>query len=262
MGLKRILGFIVIGWLSFAVMGCKTQSQNNILEVSGNIANATGKKIGLLQVDLNNFERIITDTLVELKQDGNFIVTASYEKDGLYQLNIDSSFYLLLIADSGKIQVKADYKNKDTYEVNGSKASIALLNYYKEIKKYTLEKRTLNEQRKAISLLNKREITDSAKQIQLAAIDTLIKRKEMIIYNLISNENNATAAYFKYGISKSFFTEPQLNELVKKLHTKFPMQSKLRILFNSLDTSKHYLDSTQIVDTARTILNNKLLNQE
>ena len=259
---KRVLGFIVIGWLSISVIGCKTESQNNILEVSGNIANAKGKKIGLLQVDLNNFERIITDTLVDLKQDGNFLVTASYEKDGLYQLNIDSSFYILLIADSGKIQVKADYNNKDSYEVTGSKASIALLNYYKEIKKYTLEKRTLNEQRKAVSLLSKKDITDSAKQIQLAAIDTLIKKKEAFIYNLVSDESNATAAYFKYGISKSFFTVPQLNELVKKLHTKFPKQPKLQNLFSSLDTSRHYLDSTQIVDTARTILNNKLLNQE
>lgn len=262
MSLKRISRFIVIIWLCCSVVACKTESQNNVLEVSGIITNAAGRKISLMQVDLNNFERIITDTLFTIKQDNRFFVTASYEKDGLYQLYIDSSFYILLIADSGRIKVNADYKNKDGYEVSGSKASLALLDYYKEVKKYSLEKRTLNEQRKAVSLLSKREITDSARQVQLSAIDTLMKRKETALYHLVSNESNATAAYFKYGIAKSIFPASYLNDLVKTLHTKFPKQPKLQALYSSLDTSKHYLDSTQIVDTARAILNNKLLNQE
>lgn len=97
-------------------------------QVKGKLTNSNGEFVSL--IDVNSSQGKTIDS-VKVDEDGEFVFITKVPEKGFYSIQISSSNYATIIADSSeKISFEGDAKNlNEGYSVNGSKDSEILISF-------------------------------------------------------------------------------------------------------------------------------------
>ncbi|MBI4931575.1 MAG: AhpC/TSA family protein [Bacteroidetes bacterium] len=107
---------------------CGNNNENSNYQIKGNLTNSNGEFVSL--VDVNSSE-IKTIDSVKVNEKGEFTFIKKVPEKGFYSIQISSSNYATIIADSTEnISFEGDAKNlNEGYKVTGSKDSETLLHF-------------------------------------------------------------------------------------------------------------------------------------
>ena len=117
----------------FLFYGCGNNIESDY-QIKGKLINSSGEFISLINVNSSEMKTIDS---VKVNEKGEFIFNKKVAEKGFYNIQISSSNYATIIADSTeKISFEGDAKNlNETYKVNGSMDSEALLRFNNFTKK-------------------------------------------------------------------------------------------------------------------------------
>ncbi|MEK6615637.1 MAG: redoxin domain-containing protein [Bacteroidota bacterium] len=124
---KRQLLFFVFCFL-FLFYSCGNNNENSNYQIKGTLTNSSGEFVSL--VDVNSSE-IKTIDSVKVNERGEFIFNKKVPEKGFYSIQISSSNYATIIADSTEnIFFEGNAKNlNEGYTVSGSNDSETLLRF-------------------------------------------------------------------------------------------------------------------------------------
>lgn len=120
--MKKHFGFWILGvafWLCFNGCGNGSIADTDDFQVKGKLTNSKGETLFMLDVSARE-EKIIDSAKVNEK--GEFIFTKKVPVKGFYSIQISSTNFATIVADSSeKIFIEGDASNlNDTYKVSGS----------------------------------------------------------------------------------------------------------------------------------------------
>lgn len=116
------------------LFSCSGNPQDSEYQIKGKLTNSSGEYISLMNVNSSEMKTIDS---VKVDENGEFIFTKKVSEKGFYSIQISSSNYATIIADSTeKIYFEGDAKNlSEGYKVNGSKDSEILVRFNELTKK-------------------------------------------------------------------------------------------------------------------------------
>ena len=126
---KNISSLLKITAVAFLLAACESNNNNKIFQLKGKIANSSGGFISL--VDVNSSPAKTIDS-VEINKHGEFVFIKKVSEKGFYNLQLSSSNYATIIADSTeKITFEGDATHlSEGCKISGSADSeILLINF-------------------------------------------------------------------------------------------------------------------------------------
>ena len=125
--MKNLVSLFSYLLISLALFSCGNNEPSDY-QLKGKLTNSSGEFVSL--VDVNSSETKTIDS-VKVNENGEFIFTKKVPEKGFYSLQISSSNYATIIADSTeKISLEGDAKNlNEGYTVSGSNDSETLLRF-------------------------------------------------------------------------------------------------------------------------------------
>jgi len=107
---------------------CSGSYQNSNSKIQGKLSNSSGEIVSLVDV---NSSQVKTIDSVKVDEKGQFTFKKNVPEKGFYIIQISTSNYATIIADSSeKIFLEGDAKNlRDSYKVSGSKDSEVFLKF-------------------------------------------------------------------------------------------------------------------------------------
>jgi thiol-disulfide isomerase/thioredoxin len=117
MSYKNIFLFIICISVVLTISCRNTRNEN--FQVKGKLSNSSGEFISLVNV---NTSKVVTIDSVKIDKNGEFIFTKKVPEKGFYSIQISTTNYTTIIADSSeKIIIKGDAKNlNETSTITGS----------------------------------------------------------------------------------------------------------------------------------------------
>lgn len=142
--------------MSISLLGLNSCSQNTKHDfvLTGKIKNLPPQEIFLEQLNFNG--ATIIDKVTSDK-DGTFTIKNTYLEPNLYRIRMGNDFVLLVI-DSKKININADFKDLSKYSCEGSKGTESLIQFQK---KYAVFNQELLALKMAHDSLNTKSNADS-----------------------------------------------------------------------------------------------------
>jgi hypothetical protein len=128
--MKRIIFIAAVAGLSVA---CQPKKHGAFV-VSGNVQNAPGKKLLLIEVPFNSPQAVVLDS-TELKGKGSFTLRGRANEEGIYRLAIENGPDVILINDNNTIHVNIDVNDYRNYKVENSPATESLHHLFEDYRK-------------------------------------------------------------------------------------------------------------------------------
>jgi thiol-disulfide isomerase/thioredoxin len=118
-------------WMSvilFLCYGCGNLKETSDFQVKGKLTNASGEFVSLVNV---NAREVKTIDSVKVDEKGEFVFTKKVPEKGFYSIQISSSNFATIIADSSEhITFEGDARHlSDDYKVTGSKDAETLVKF-------------------------------------------------------------------------------------------------------------------------------------
>jgi peroxiredoxin len=216
--MKKILSLIlVVG----AVVSCQPKKHGAFV-VTGDIENAPGKKVLLMETQYSNAQPLILDSTV-LKDKGSFTLRGRANEEGIYRLVIENGPDVVLINDNNSIRLHLDVNDYRNYKVEGSPASESLHTLFEN---YRERDSAILTDFKAIDSL-KSSGHDSAAVLLQTKNDKQIEALNNMLKEFINNSPSPAASLYALGIASQTIPTEQLKPMVDAEAKKFPEHAGL-----------------------------------
>lgn len=140
---------LLLGISIALIISCGNKGKNEKFQIKGKLSNSSGEFISL--VNVNTAQPLIIDS-VKIDENGEFILTKKVPEKGFYSLQISTTNYATLIADSTeKIIIEGDAKNlNETCKITGSADSKIFLEFGASTKQKFKEMESVRAQQDSI----------------------------------------------------------------------------------------------------------------
>ena len=230
------------------VAGCRSQSSDKKLEVSGIITNTTARMIYLEEIPMATMQRIIVDSAV-IDKNGKYRLHTESKEAGIYNLRLDQNTYPLasVVNDASKITVDAVFSKEngqfaESYEVKGSVASQKMKEF---MYSFNNKLQSIFFNAKQIDSLKNAGAPDSLLNLLQSNTLQLAGETKVLAMQTLKDAGNPALAMFVLGYYQStannpgFRLEPigndEVNAIVNDLSVKFPAHSGVTAIKNSLN---------------------------
>ena len=206
----------------FAILAisCK-EKKNGAFVVTGNILNAPGKKILLMEIPYSSPEPVILDSTM-LSKDGSFTLRANANEEGIYRLVLDNGPDVILINDSKTIRINMDVNDYANYEVKESAASKSLHDLFTIYKK---DDSILLSTFKELDTLQKQGTNDSLLALVKRKRDRELEKMNSHIATFIKESESPAATYYAIGLASRSMTPKSLKPLAEGASMKYKEHS-------------------------------------
>ena len=210
----------VLVLFALLAISCK-EKKNGAFVVTGNILNAPGKKILLMEVPYNGPEPLIIDSTM-LSKDGSFTLRANANEEGIYRLVLENGPDVILINDSKTIRVNMDVNDYANYEIKESAASKSLHDLFTIYKK---DDSTLLSTFKELDTLQKQGTKDSLLALVKIKRDRELEQMNSHITTFIKETESPAATYYVIGLASRSMTPESLKPLAEGASMKYKEHS-------------------------------------
>lgn len=210
----------VLVLFALLAISCK-EKKNGAFVVTGNILNAPGKKILLMEVPYNGPEPLIIDSTM-LSKDGSFTLRANANEEGIYRLVLENGPDVILINDSKTIRVNMDVNDYANYEIKESAASKSLHDLFTIYKK---DDSTLLSTFKELDTLQKQGTNDSLLALVKIQRDRELELMNSHITTFIKETESPAATYYAIGLASRSMTPESLKPLAEGASMKYKEHS-------------------------------------
>ena len=216
---KSIIAVFVV-----LILAACSEKKHGAFVVEGEIQNAPGQKILLMELPFNAEQALVLDSAT-LDKNGGFTLKGMAKEEGIYRLVLDNGPDVILVNDNNSINVKMDINNYRKYTIEGSPASESLHNLFED---YSKQDSMLLLSFKELDTLSKQQQPDSAmlenvklkRDNQLASLNKLVK-------DFIGNSNSPAATFYAIGLASRTMPPEEIKPLVDNSVTKFKDHSGL-----------------------------------
>ena len=210
----------VLVLFALLAISCK-EKKNGAFVVTGNILNAPGKKILLMEVPYNGPEPLIIDS-TKLSKDGSFTLRANANEEGIFRLVLENGPDVILINDSKTIRVNMDVNDYANYEIKESAASKSLHDLFTIYKK---DDSTLLSTFKELDTLQKQGTNDSLLALVKIKRDRELEQMNSHITTFIKETESPAATYYAIGLASRSMTPESLKPLAEGASMKYKEHS-------------------------------------
>ena len=210
----------VLAMFAFLALGCK-EKQNGAFVVTGNILNAPGTKILLMEVPFNSPEPLILDS-TRLSKDGSFTLRANANEEGIYRLVLENGPDVILINDTRTIRVNMDVNDYSNYEIKESPASKSLHDLFRIYKK---DDSALLSTFKQLDTLQKQGVSDSILSVVKNQRDAELEQMNKNITAFIKQSESPAATYYAIGLASRTMSPESLKPLADGASMKYKEHS-------------------------------------
>ena len=215
---KKLMSVLVL--FATLTISCK-EKKNGAFVVTGNILNAPGKKILLMEVPFSSPEPLILDSTM-LSKDGSFTLRANANEEGIYRLVLDKGPDIILINDSKTIRVTMDVNDFANYEVKESAASKSLHDLFSIYKK---DDSILLSTIKELDTLQKQANDDSLLATVKNKRDRELEQMNNHIIAFIKESKSPAATFYAIGLASRTLSPDALKPLADGASMKFKEHS-------------------------------------
>jgi len=213
--MKRNLYLLLISVLAIS---CKPSSKKE-LKITGTLKNAEGKMVYLQETPLGTGQRLYVDSAV-VGNDGKFSVKARPAEQSLYHLISKEAGYpfAFVISDAGYIEIEADSRQPNNFQVKGSDATAKTKDFFTEVEKKFLQLNNLGKQsdsariNKADSLLS--SINEEGKKLS--------EDLKSSIQNFVLKSKSVVGSLLVLAVYQQFFSPEEYRQIIDTLAKKFP----------------------------------------
>ncbi len=209
-------------FLIIFAMACK-EKKNGIFTVKGNIVNATGKKVVLIETSYTQDQPVILDSAF-LQGKGTFTLKGRANEEGIYRIVLENGPDVILVNDNPEINVHLDVNDYRNYTTEGSAASESLHRLFED---YHTKDSTITVNFKLIDSLKNKGANDSTLEAMKTANDRNVESLNSLLNDFIKNNNSPAAVLYVLGIASQTIPAEQLKGMVNAAAAKFPTHAGL-----------------------------------
>ena len=210
----------VLAMCVFVAMGCK-EKPHGAFVVTGNILNAPGKKILLMEVPFSSPEPLILDS-TRLSKNGSFTLRANAKEEGIYRLVLENGPDVIVINDTRTIRITMDVNDYSNYEIKESAASKSLHDLFRIYKK---DDSSLLSAFKELDTLQKQGVSDSILSVVKNKRDDELEQMNNHITAFIKQSESPAATYYAIGLASRTMSPEGLKPLAEGASMKFKEHS-------------------------------------
>jgi peroxiredoxin len=204
------------------VAACQTKKRS-MFEVSGNIENAPGKKLILMETPYTAAQPVVLDSTL-LKDKGAFTLKGRANEESIYRLVVENGPELVLINDNDNLKVNLDVNNYKNYTVEGSPASESL---HKLFEDYRAKDSVILATFKKIDSIHAMPGQDTAAEMLQTQNDRQIAGLNEMLKNFINNSSSPSATLYTLGIASQTIPGEELKSMADASVKKFPEHAGL-----------------------------------
>ncbi len=228
--MKRILYLLA---LIVFVASCR-QKDHKVFVVKGEILNAPGKKVILMETPYGNEQPVILDS-VFLTDKGVFSLKGRANEEGIYRLVLERGPDVILINDNDEINLHLDVNDYRNYTVEGSPASESL---HKLFEDYHSKDSAILVNFKKIDSIQKIPGNDSSAEMMKSANDRRVEELNSLVNDFIKNNNSPSAVMYVLGIASRTISQEELKNRVNEAAARFPKHKGLAAIKNMMAMRK------------------------
>lgn len=217
--MKKLLYVVAI----LAFIGACKKNGNGSFEVTGEIKNAPGKKLLLIETPYASTQSVILDS-VFLDDNGKFKLKGMATEEGIYRLAIENGPDLVLINDNDHIEVELDVNDYRNYKVEGSPATKSLHDLFE---KYRSQDSGILSTFKQVDSLQGVPGNDSLVETLKTRNDNQIETLNNTVRSFINQSESPAATFYAIGIASQTIPNEELKKLVDNAASKFPEHNGL-----------------------------------
>jgi peroxiredoxin len=212
--MKRLLSAIIA--LLIFTIACKPKKQGAFV-VTGNIINAPGKKVMLMELPYSSTEPVVLDS-TSLGEKGAFTLRANANEEGIFRIMLENGPDVILINDTKAIRLKMDVNDYSNYVIEESPASKSLQTLFHTYRK---DDSTLMSTFKQLDTLQRTPQSDSIVVVTKIKRDRDLEAMNNNIKKFIERSNSPAATYYAIGLASRTTPPEQLKPLVDKAAEKY-----------------------------------------
>jgi len=219
-------------FITLAVFFCSCKNETLI---EGKIKNLPRQT--LILEDLSTDKPIFIDSATSA-EDGTFTLSLRNDNEKMYRLSFIKNRYIMLSLEKGdQVEVVADWKDLENYQVSGSQKSAILKNFIMGTRSSIV---SLNTMQMIVDTFKQQGVSDS---MQEAAIDALaLENVKFMDYikKFADTTQSVTAALMAVNLINPKFEGPFIKDFYAKIETRFPnstMGKAYKERFDGLSTN-------------------------
>jgi len=212
--MKRILYLALFAGL---IAACQ-QKKHGAFIVTGDINNAQGKKVLLMETPYGIAEPVVFDSTI-LKDKGSFTLRGRATEEGIYRLVVENGPDVILINDNNDIKLHLDVNDYRNYVVEGSPASESL---HKLFEDYRSKDSVILTTFKKIDSVRALPNQDTAAEALQAQNDKQIDGLNNMLKDYINTTNSPAASLYALGIASQTIPTEEIKSMVNASAKRFP----------------------------------------
>jgi len=217
--MKKILQLSLL----LAIVTSCQQKKHGAFVVTGEIENAPGKKVMLMETPYSDAPPVILDSAV-LKDKGSFTLRGRANEEGIYRVVIDNGPDVILINDNNDIKLHLDVSDYRNYTVKGSPASESLHTLFED---YRGKDSVILTTFKEIDSLKGLPGNDSLTRVLQTKNDQQVNDLNSLLKKYIDNSASPAASLYALGMASQSIPNEELKTLVDATAKKFPEHAGL-----------------------------------
>jgi peroxiredoxin len=206
---RNLKAIIIIAACS--LMGCKNKNEEARYNIAGTIQNAANQKLLLQEIPFGE-KPIITLDSITLDEKGKYSFDFIAKQEGVYRIATDKEMEILFVNDEKNIQLNADAKNYQSYNIKGSKSSEALIAFLKEYRK---KDSSIFSTLYSLELLQKQQAKDSTIYFLQKQRTEKIEDLNKFVQTTIQSSTSPAMIYYLLGLSLRSMETAQVLALAK-----------------------------------------------
>lgn len=214
--MRLTLYYISVGLL---LMSCQSRDKKEFT-INGSIKNSDDKMVYLEETPLGTGQRIIADSSL-IGSGGSFHLKAKPSEESLFSVFLKSQAYpfAYVINDASNVEVNADAKNPNDYDVKGSSATSSLKEFSKAATSKWTELYRLGHE---MDSLQKAGAADSVLSNVNAQGQAQLKSIQEFVSGYIKNTSDPILSVWALGTYSQVFSMTDYQSLLDDMVKKFP----------------------------------------
>lgn len=191
--------------------------------ITGEIKNAPGKKLLLLESSLSNEQPVVLDS-TDLNSKGEFTLRGRANEEGIYRILIEKGPDVIIVNDHNNIQLHLDVNDYRHYTIDGSIASESLHTLFED---YRTIDSSIQSSFRIIDSLRKVPGKDSLSEVIKTQNDKQVVALNDLLRKFITTSESPAASLYVLGIASQTIPSEELKLLVDATAKKFPENAGL-----------------------------------
>ena len=214
---------ILVAAIAVIITASCQEKKHGAFVVTGEIKNAPGKKVLLMETPYANPQPVILDSAT-LNNKGAFTLKGRANEEGIYRLMIENGPEVIIINDNDKINVNVDVNDYRNYTVKGSPASENLHSLFEE---YRAKDSTIFSTFRKIDSIKSLPGQDSIAGIWQTKNDQQVTELNNLLKDFVNGSSSPAASLYALGMASQTIRAEELKSMVDASVKKFPEHSGL-----------------------------------